>query len=235
MTNITQNKIFTFKEMKDWCSLNIEDFSHRYRSDNTNVFSFCIDEKNQYVYDYGRVTINTSDTRLPFLISSNNIFIKARNLFSFDNFPLDNNNIPCLTFENITSLNFKKLEYKNTIDLTFINETGVIPSDLNHLKIINVWYERANHMLTHDFCQYEGMNIVRLNLVSQYRFKNISHLLYSNNINIGLINILQGIYCEYSCARLNDVINDYFKRTDKSEYMMDFALALIEIGFEDSV
>lgn len=236
MKNLMENEIFTFEEMKQWCSINIENFLDIYHHDYQKYFSFWIFEKEQYCsYDYGIVIINTSDTRLPFLISSNNIILTAHNLSSFDNFPLFNNIKLCITFENIAHLDFKKLEYKNCVDLAFINESGVLPSDLKHLKIINMWYQRVNHVLTHDFCQYEDLKITNLNIVTQYCFSNISHLLYSNNIHIDSINILQGIYCDNTCMTLNDLINDYYKRTNKAEYMMDFALALIEIGFEDSI
>lgn len=224
-------KIYTYAEMLEWCERNIMSFSEHTGS---NPSGITLDVDNQYIYEYYNICIRSNDKRLPFRCVAGTVTFSCPNLSSFDNFPFDNQNIPILHFEDICSLDFNKLEYKNDVELVFTNERSVIPSDLKHLSLSTLSYAGFNAVVTHDLSQYDNLKITKLCITTQYRLKNLSHTIANKN-TLERILFYPGFYETYTCERLNDIFCKYHWKADKENYIMDFTVDMIDNGFENEL
>ena len=243
---IEEKKIYTRKEMIEWCLYNIDHFditlerdNPKYLRDGQSAEGFSIIESKQLVRMTSpqRISIVTDDSYLPFTFDVyNGLSVEAVNLnqFSFTCVPKSDITKPQFAFINTDKLDFSTLDYYTNIDLYLRHLSNIHPQQLikTRYAFLNITECDSKHV--HDFSNYDNMSVKRFTLYALRPITNLTNLIEKENINIIHISINSLLFKSATeSSELNNILISYLVNSDKKEFIMDFTVEMIDAGFED--
>ena len=232
-SHVKENQTFNKDEITEWCLKNIVDYDttllKHYEHD-------AIKPSGKYPLVTARgslLHIKTQDAKLPMynFYTNYDYIIEAPNLieFEFDAFVFDD--IQYLTFRNDTKLLYGSLDYtQQPSQLKFENVFIIEPKDLRGYEFDTIFFD-SNNTSVHDFDNYNNLDIQTLRITQHQKFKNISNLL-DDSVEISKIRFL-GVDVKNAGFNVNIIVNKYLFHENKSQYIMDFTVEMIDCGFED--
>ncbi len=192
-----------------------------------------------------QILIQGDDTLLPFKFGSFESFVVNNSLLqSCANFPkicIDKQFYEFIHTNSITFNDFPtNLVYRPNIHITFMRDVTVDSIYSNKsLETYELSLITEYSKSIFDFSTYNNINTYkcRVNL-NDYHITNLSNVL---NIHANNLSVLEfhgyssKIYEYYDIDKINNILTYYMKKMNRNEFVMDFALELIDSGFEDIV
>lgn len=217
-----------------WLNENISELSDaRYAHEKIipETFDSYVDKvKNNCIYfnvnKFLFLTVKTLDKKLPYTLCVRSfINYKAPNLCSFENVisdyaPADNS----YTFNKCTKLNFKELNKKD-ISISIANNDNIIPQHFSNCTFSRIQITQCFNYQMYDFDNYRNFTAEDFIISMPTPFSNLPQILYSGINAIEIIAHMQ----------LERIINKYLNRVNRTEYIMDMTMDLIDFGREDMI
>lgn len=227
LTHLYESNILD--DMMEWGAVNIYDFS---RLKLHGVIE--INEKTGTFNAFGMV-INTQVEEFPFAIEvENTLKITAPNLKSFKN--IKNINVPTVIFTNQSKLNFYDLDstdiHGNNVPLSFgFGKYNHLEADMfTKHKFNALSFNHCPSSTLYDFSQYlNNAGIVRLYFLGIF-INDIKNLTYLLDTSVLISNVIFS-----GNVALQKIVNTYLQLPNKSDYVMDMTIELLDNDFEENI
>lgn len=231
---------YTFEELVAWCKENIIGFDVTTEKKISNK-GFVISDENQEIIRTsvrGNIDITTKDTYLPLnvkFVCENGYVIDAPNLqrLNIDNFSFSHIYNVDMTFINMSTFDFSTIKMPKSAKTFFIECNNVTPADLKAYTIY-VDFDCSQNKNLYDFNDFNN-SFSSLIMKPYHKYKNMQNIIVGNNIDFFYIEPNALVYDVSAVRKLNFIMKSYLSRNDKKDATMDFALEMIDEGFEEEL
>ncbi len=232
---------YTFEELVAWCKENIIGFD--ITSEKKSNKGFVISDENQEIIRTsvrGNIDITTKDTYLPLnvkFVCENGYILDAPNLLrlNIDNFSFSHTtgHLVDMSFINMSNFDFSTIKMPKSAKTFFIECNNVTPLDL---KVYNgyVDFDCSENKHLYDFNNFNN-SFSSLIMKPYHKYKNMQNIIVGNNIDFFYIEPNALVYDVSAVRKLNVIMKSYLSRNDKKDATMDFALEMIDEGFEEEL
>ncbi len=228
LNNICEDK--KFDKMMRWCSNNIFDFFDKYGRDEIKI-----DEKENKIIG-SDISIITKEEKIPYQIFGDGVLeITGSNLNSFEN--LMNLDTVMVVFYKNNMLDFHKIDTLETLghdmfDFNFFSNTKLEASMFRDAMFTSLYFHKCMSNTLYDFSQYVNNETIDMfGIIGNYKIKNLTYLLndyvYITHVDFENLDSIG--------EEVSDIINKYLHNKNKSDYVMDFTVELLDKDVDESI
>ena len=237
MGSLREDKV-TLDDVREW----LQKVDRNY-DDNSNDF-YLMDNKNgTFRIDAGLIGITTLETELPYeFVECDTFGISAPNLKSLKNFPSKSmhNSTVEFYFGTCNALDFANSMYAlPPCDINLDNMPNIHLTDFENLsfssQIKTISFMYCENPKLYDVSTYDT-EIRAMYMGLNSKIKNLTSILTNKNCKLQFLRFsCNSKMLGFKAVDFNNIIAKYIDKSNKSNYVMDMTLELIDSGFEDEV